>query len=244
MPTAGGGTIVGIELTIPVVLGIAGAALVLLGYRSKKKEDKTLLYALGVIALAGFAISGGYISLATSTTGAGGNTVQTPVGTWKITVAACDDGAGVSSISVKADGSQCQLDINSTAYAATQLNVTVNIFNQNPTQTTQPYAAQMTYGAISSVPAPASGASYPLVGFLSDGVTYNINWTAVGSAPTASSLGLGVYTATFTSLDNGQEKATINFNTAAFAQMVVGNDYTINLVVAGVTLPVVIHASS
>lgn len=232
-------------MSIPVVLAGAGIVLLFVGYRTRKKEDKTLWYVLGVAALAGFAISAGYITFATSPgTQTQGNTVQTPVGLWHIIISACDDGAGVSSITVKPDGSQCQLDINHTAYAATSLNVTISIVNQNPTLTTQPYAATLTYGAIDSVSAPASGASYPLVGFLSDGKTSDIVWAAVSSAPTPVSLGLGVYTASFTSQDSGQEKATVTFNTAAFAQMVVGNDYTINLTVAGVTLPVVFHASS
>ncbi len=231
---------------------LAGAGLILLfvGYRTRKKEDKTLWYVLGVAALAGFAVTGGYITLASAPSTQGPTTVV-PTGIWKVTIATVTDGdshAAPSTIIVAPDGTHADIYLVRSTYDDANpatFNVTVNVFNQNSaTQNTQPYRATLTYGTIGQVLAIASGASYPIASLLTDGKTYNVVWVAVGGAPTPTSEGLGVYSAAFTSLQNGQEKATITYNKPAFTAMTVGQQYEIDLVVAGVTLPVYFHPTS
>lgn len=234
---------------------LAGAGLILLfvGYRTRKKEDKTLWYVLGVAALAGFAITGGYITLASAPSTQTQNP-PVPPGVWKATIATVTDaGTNVATIVVAPDGTHVDLYFARATYSKpnpTTLNVTVNVFNMNSaTQNTQPYLAQMTYGTVQSVLAPASGVSYPLLGLLSDGKTYNVVWSAVSSAPTPTVISPGVYQASFTSLQNGQEKAVLTYNggtssTATFTSMIVGQVYEADLVVGGVTLPIYFHPTS
>lgn len=243
MPAAGGGTIAGIELTIPIVLAGAGVVLLFVGYRTRKKEDKTLWYVLGAAALAGFAVTGGYITFASAPSSTQNPTV--PSGLWTATFAAFDDGAGVSTIILAPDGTHVDVYIAHSTYTATAWNATINVFNENQnTQNTQPYKVQLTYGAMDSVIAASTGANYPIIGLLSDGKTANIVWSAVSSAPTPTSISPGVYQASFTSLQNGQEKAVLTLNTASFAAMTVGQSYTVNLMVGGIALPINVHPTT
>ena len=229
---------------------LAGAGLVLLfvGYRTRKKEDKTLWYVLGVAALAGFAVTGGYITLASApSTQVPPPTV--PAGVWKATFAAFTDASSeIATTIISPDGTHVDLYITKGTYGnlnPTTWNATINVFNMNTnTQNTQPYAVQMTYGSVFTVQKISTGSNYPNLGLLSDGKTYNVVWSAVSSGPTPTVVSPGVYQASFTSLQNGQEKAVLTLNGACFAAMTVGQVYETDLTVGGITLPIFVHPTA
>ncbi len=208
-----------------------------------------------MLAAAGFAISGGYISLAAAPSTGGGGGGGAPAGVWKATIASFTDaGTDIATVIVAPDGTHVDLYINHATYGGTggagtgnptTWNATINVFNMNTaTQNTQPYAVQMTYGAVFVVQNVAAGTSLPNLALLSDGKTSNVVWSAVSSAPTPTSVSPGVYQASFTSLQNGQEKAVLTLNRACFNSMTVGQTYETDLVVGGVTLPIYVHPTS
>lgn len=229
-------------MTIPVVLGGLFALFAILWYTTKKKDQKRPFAIIAVLALAGAAFTGGYISLATApaTQGPG-----VPAGQWKATFSAFDDGPAVSTIIVAPDGTHVDVYIAHSSYTATAWNATMNVFNENQaTQNTQPYAVQLTYGTVNSVISASTGANYPILGLLSDGKTYNVVWSAVSSAPTPTSISPGVYQASFTSLQNGQEKAVLTVNNPAFGAMTVGQTYEVDLMIGGIALPIYVHPTT
>lgn len=242
----------GIALTIPIVLAGAGLVLLFVGYRTRKKEDKTLWYVLGVAALAGFAVTGGYITFA-SAPSQQAPPPTAPAGIWKATFAAFTDASSeIATTIISPDATHVDLYIVHGTYGGatgtgnpTTWNATINVFNMNQaTQNTQPYLVQLSYGSVYSVQSVAAGTSYPALGVLSDGKTFNVVWSAVSSAPTPTVISPGTYQASFTSLQNGQEKAVLTLNRANFGAMTVGNVYELDLTVGGITLPIFVHPTS